>query len=70
MRSRLTDSAFEYLPKTHLLNHRISDQYIHMYRLSLASFSKNLFFRPSLPGDPDILVGVGGETPFLFWTVS
>lgn len=26
-----------------------------MYRTALASFSKNLFFRPSLPGNPDIL---------------
>jgi len=56
MRSRLIDSAFEYLPKTHLLNYRVSDQYIHMYHLSFDSFSKNLFFRPSLPGNPDILM--------------
>src|SRR5260370_36583476 len=27
-----------------------------MYRLSLASFSKHLVFRPSLPGNPDILM--------------
>ncbi|PMD33637.1 glycoside hydrolase family 47 protein [Hyaloscypha variabilis F] len=52
----LSDSAFEYLPKTHLLNHRISDQYNHMYRFALAAFSKSLFFRPSLPGNPDVLM--------------
>ncbi|KAG0646492.1 Mannosyl-oligosaccharide 1 [Hyphodiscus hymeniophilus] len=52
----LSDSAFEYLPKTHLLNHRISDQYLQMYRSSFASFNKNLFFRPLLPGNPDILI--------------
>ncbi|KAK0102744.1 hypothetical protein ONS95_006342 [Cadophora gregata] len=52
----LADSAFEYLPKTHLLNYRKSNQYLEMYRSALAAFSKNLFFRPSVPGNPDILM--------------
>merc|ERR1712093_194942 len=52
----LADSAFEYLPKTHLLHYRVSDQYLEMYRSALATVNKNLFFRPSLPGNPDILM--------------
>ncbi|CZR57806.1 related to class I alpha mannosidase [Phialocephala subalpina] len=32
-----------------------SQQYLNMYRDAFASFSKNLFFRPQLPSDPDIL---------------
>ncbi|KAH7327476.1 putative mannosyl-oligosaccharide 1,2-alpha-mannosidase IB [Rhexocercosporidium sp. MPI-PUGE-AT-0058] len=52
----LADSAFEYLPKTHLLDHRTSDQYLQMYRIALDTFSKHLFFRPSVPGNPDILM--------------
>jgi mannosyl-oligosaccharide alpha-1,2-mannosidase len=34
-----------------------------MYRSSLAAFSKHLFFRPSLPGNPDILMS--GNKDFL-----
>ncbi|KAL2061225.1 hypothetical protein VTL71DRAFT_7498 [Oculimacula yallundae] len=52
----LADSAFEYLPKTHLLDYRTSDQYIKMYQSALATFSKRLFFRPSVPNNPDILM--------------
>lgn len=48
------DSLFEYLPKTHLLL-PASEQYLSMYRASFATFSQNLFFRPSVPGNPDIL---------------
>ncbi|KFZ10183.1 hypothetical protein V502_08272 [Pseudogymnoascus sp. VKM F-4520 (FW-2644)] len=51
------DSAYEYLPKTHLLvrSSTSSEQYLNMYRTALPTFSKNLFFRPKLPGNPDIL---------------
>ncbi|KAJ5054235.1 uncharacterized protein L3040_000515 [Drepanopeziza brunnea f. sp. 'multigermtubi'] len=52
----LADSAFEYLPKAHLLNHHRSNQYIDMYRMAFSTFSKHLFFRPLLPGNPDILM--------------
>ncbi|PBP20102.1 class I alpha-mannosidase [Diplocarpon rosae] len=52
----LADSAFEYLPKTHLLNYRVSNQYIEMYRTAHATFSEKLFFRPLVPGNPDILM--------------
>jgi mannosyl-oligosaccharide alpha-1,2-mannosidase len=34
-----------------------------MYRNSLASFSKNLFFRPNLPGNPKILFPGSAEAP-------
>ncbi|KAI9744441.1 MAG: hypothetical protein M1818_001970 [Claussenomyces sp. TS43310] len=51
------DSVFEYLPKTHVLLHPASSsqQYLNMYRTALSSFSNNLFFRPNLPNNPDIL---------------
>jgi mannosyl-oligosaccharide alpha-1,2-mannosidase len=51
------DSAYEYLPKTHLLvrSSSSSEQYLNMYRTALSTFSKNLFFRPKLPKNPDIL---------------
>jgi mannosyl-oligosaccharide alpha-1,2-mannosidase len=49
------DSLFEYLPKTHLLLSRSSQQYLNMYRTALPSFGKSLFFRPSLTDNPDIL---------------
>ncbi|KAI9055926.1 hypothetical protein LZ554_000861 [Drepanopeziza brunnea f. sp. 'monogermtubi'] len=52
----LADSAFEYLPKAHLLNHHRSNQYIDMYRMAFSTFSKHLFFRPLLPENPDILM--------------
>ncbi|CZT09547.1 probable class I alpha mannosidase [Rhynchosporium graminicola] len=58
----LADSAFEYLPKTHLLDYRTSDQYLKMYQSALATFSKRLFFRPSLPQNPDILMSGNIET--------
>ncbi|KAJ8059411.1 hypothetical protein OCU04_012358 [Sclerotinia nivalis] len=51
------DSAFEYLPKTHLILPKSSsaDQYLRMYRNALSTITKHLIFRPNLPGDPDIL---------------
>lgn len=52
------DSAYEYLPKTHLLlRQSVSPpgQYLSMYKHASPVFSKNLFFRPRLPGNPDIL---------------
>lgn len=52
----LTDSAFEYLPKTHLLHYRTSNQYLNMYRSAFATMKNHLFFRPSVPGTPDILM--------------
>ncbi|APA09239.1 hypothetical protein SS1G_14236 [Sclerotinia sclerotiorum 1980 UF-70] len=51
------DSAYEYLPKTHLILPKSSsaDQYLRMYRNVLSTINKHLVFRPNLPGDPDIL---------------
>lgn len=50
------DSMFEYLPKAALLlPPHLSKQYTDMYKLAFSTFSKHLFFRPTLPGDPDIL---------------
>ncbi|KAF7923855.1 uncharacterized protein EAE98_007673 [Botrytis deweyae] len=65
------DSAFEYLPKTHLLLPKSSsaDQYLKMYRTALSTISKHLVFRPNLPGDPDILftgtVNINSGKPLL-----
>ncbi|EEA27164.1 mannosyl-oligosaccharide 1,2-alpha-mannosidase IB, putative [Talaromyces marneffei ATCC 18224] len=52
------DSLYEYLPKTHLIlpsSSPTAQQYLEMYRIALPSFRRHLFFRPSLPGEPDIL---------------
>ncbi|KAF7932096.1 uncharacterized protein EAE97_009117 [Botrytis byssoidea] len=65
------DSAFEYLPKTHLLLPKSSsaDQYLKMYRTALSTINKHLVFRPNLPGDPDILftgtVNINSGKPLL-----
>ncbi|KAF7867419.1 hypothetical protein EAF04_005502 [Stromatinia cepivora] len=65
------DSAFEYLPKTHLILPKSSsgDQYLRMYRNALSTINKHLIFRPNLPGDPDILftgtVDVNSGQPLL-----
>ncbi|KAM0129274.1 hypothetical protein ACHAO1_008601 [Botrytis cinerea] len=65
------DSAFEYLPKTHLLlpNSSSADQYLKMYRTALSTINKHLVFRPNLPGDPDILftgtVNINSGKPLL-----
>ncbi|GAM39600.1 hypothetical protein TCE0_034r11284 [Talaromyces pinophilus] len=51
-------SLYEYLPKTHLMlpsSSPAAQQYLEMYRTALDSFSGHLIFRPSLPGEPDIL---------------
>ncbi|ESZ99496.1 glycoside hydrolase family 47 protein [Sclerotinia borealis F-4128] len=51
------DSAFEYLPKTHLILPKSSsgEQYKRMYGNALSTIKKHIIFRPNLPGDPDIL---------------
>ncbi|KAI9642235.1 hypothetical protein NHQ30_009037 [Ciborinia camelliae] len=65
------DSAFEYLPKTHLILPKSSsaEQYLRMYRNALSTINKHLIFRPNLPGDPDILfsgtVNVNSAEPLL-----
>lgn len=59
------DSLFEYLPKTHLLLPQSSpyaQQYHDMYRYAFDTMSKNLFFRPNIPGDLDVLF------PGTFWS--
>lgn len=67
----IKDSAFEYLPKTHLLlpNSSSADQYLKMYRTALSTINKHLVFRPNLPGDPDILftgtVNINSGKPLL-----
>ncbi|QSZ29201.1 hypothetical protein DSL72_003712 [Monilinia vaccinii-corymbosi] len=68
----LSDSAFEYLPKTHLIlppSSSSGDQYIRMYRTALSTINEHLIFRPNVPEDPDILfsgnVYVSPEKPVL-----
>ncbi|KAB8299222.1 hypothetical protein EYC80_001315 [Monilinia laxa] len=65
------DSAFEYLPKTHLILPKSTpaEQYLRMYRTALSTINEHLVFRPNLPGDPDILfsgtVNVNSGKPLL-----
>lgn len=50
------DSLYEYLPKMYALLGGAVDQYKTMSELFMVAANKHLFFRPMLPGDPDILV--------------
>ncbi|KAH8812985.1 putative mannosyl-oligosaccharide 1,2-alpha-mannosidase IB [Xylogone sp. PMI_703] len=52
----LADSMFEYLPKTALLlPPALAKQYTDMYTFAFSTITKNILFRPTLPGNPDIL---------------
>jgi mannosyl-oligosaccharide alpha-1,2-mannosidase len=54
-----SDSAYEYLIKTHLLLGRVGSsakRYLDMYLSSMETASRHLFFRPRTPSNSDILV--------------
>jgi mannosyl-oligosaccharide alpha-1,2-mannosidase len=63
----MADSAFEYLPKQHMLLGGATEQYKNMYERSLAAMKEYLFYRPMLPDMNDILfpgqVISDGKTP-------
>lgn len=52
----ISDSLYEYLPKTHLLLQRKESQYLSMYHQARTTFLDTLVFRPNVPGNPDILL--------------
>ncbi|KAL8831490.1 MAG: hypothetical protein Q9191_000831 [Dirinaria sp. TL-2023a] len=57
----MADSTYEYLPKQHLLLGGLTDQYQKMYDAALEPIKEHIFFRPMLPGNPDILVSGGAR---------
>ena len=48
------DSAYEYLPKEHLLLGGVTDQYSRMYKKAVSAARSNLLFRPMIKGGRDI----------------
>ena len=52
----MADSAYEYLPKQHLLLGGSNDQYKNMYLNAMDPIKKNIFFRPMTPQNADILI--------------
>lgn len=50
----LADSAYEYLPKEHLLLGGVSDQYKKMYKKAMDAARKTLFFRPMVKGERNL----------------
>ena len=52
----MADSAYEYLPKQHLLLGGLTDQYQRMYSKAIAATKKHIFFRPMTPDNLDILM--------------
>ncbi|RPB21474.1 seven-hairpin glycosidase [Terfezia boudieri ATCC MYA-4762] len=50
-----SDSFYEYLLKMHILLEGATEQYAKLYE-STMKVARNLFFRPMMPEDPDILV--------------
>ncbi|RMZ75007.1 hypothetical protein DV737_g5519, partial [Chaetothyriales sp. CBS 132003] len=51
----MADSTYEYLPKEYLLLNGREPMYREMYINAIETASAYLFFRPLLPGNPDIL---------------
>ncbi|KAF1811188.1 seven-hairpin glycosidase [Eremomyces bilateralis CBS 781.70] len=52
----MADSAYEYLPKMHLLLGGLSDQYNKMYIKATEAAKDKLIFRPMLPDEDDVLI--------------
>ncbi|KAL8745410.1 MAG: hypothetical protein Q9190_002436 [Brigantiaea leucoxantha] len=57
----MADSTYEYLPKQHLLLGGLNQQYRRMYETAMTPAKQHIFFRPMLPGNPDILVSGGAR---------
>ncbi|KAF8464124.1 glycosyl hydrolase family 47-domain-containing protein [Kalaharituber pfeilii] len=51
-----SDSFYEYLIKMHVLLGGTAPQYAKLYESSMKVAKEKLFFRPMLPGEPDILL--------------
>ena len=52
----MADSTYEYLPKQHLLLGGLNTQYKEMYEAAIKPIQEHIFFRPTLPDNPDILI--------------
>lgn len=52
----MADSAYEYLPKQHVLLGGSNDQYKNLYLNAMDPIKKNIFFRPMTPQSADILI--------------
>lgn len=52
----MADSAYEYLPKQHLLLGGLTNQYQRMYSKVMAAAREYIFFRPMTPDNSDILI--------------
>lgn len=50
----LADSAYEYLPKEHMLLGGATDQYKKMYKKAMDAVRKTLLFRPMVKGERDL----------------
>lgn len=57
----MADSTYEYLPKQHMLLGGLTDQYKNMYETAMDPIKEHIFFRPMLPGSPDILISGGAR---------
>lgn len=52
----MADSAYEYLPKQHILLGGSNDQYKKLYLNAIEPIKKHIFFRPMTPQNADILI--------------
>lgn len=52
----MADSAYEYLPKQHVLLGGSNDQYKKLYLNAIEPIKKHIFFRPMTPENADILI--------------
>lgn len=52
----MADSAYEYLPKQHILLEGSKDQYKKLYLNAIEPIKKHIFFRPMTPQNADILI--------------
>lgn len=52
----MADSAYEYLPKQHVLLGGSNDQYKNLYLNAIDPIKKHIFFRPMTPQNADILI--------------
>ena len=64
----MADSLYEYLPKQHMLQGGLTQQYKTMYEHAIDTAKRYIFFRPMLPNDKSILISgdaysMGPEVP-------
>ena len=57
----MADSLYEYFPKQHMLLGGLTQQYKNMYEGAIIALQQNLFFRPMIPDNDDILISGSGR---------